>query len=72
MVVRLDRVDWRMERRVAAVAAVAESGGMVLVLFGVSEDEDGEEDEEMTLSDCRTAREDSRPAIVDAKAWMLS
>ena len=72
------RVLWRMERRVAKVAASVLEGGIMPVDAGlalalaswlVSE---VVEVEEMTFRDCRTAREDRRLAIVDAKAWMES
>lgn len=68
MVVRFERVDWRIERRVAAVAAsVLVVGSCVPLLSGFSDVV-----VEMTFSDWRTAREERREAIVEAKAWMES
>lgn len=64
-------MDCRIERRVAAVAAsVLLAGNVFVPPSDFSEDEDG--DVEMTLSDCRTAREERSEAIVDANAWMES
>lgn len=70
MVVRFERVDWRIERRVAAVAAsVLVEGRDVLSDFPEDEDEDVVE---ITFRDWRTAREERSEAIVEAKAWIES
>lgn len=65
---RFARVDWRIERRVAAVAAsVLVVGSPVALMSDFSEVL-----VEMTFRDWRTAREERREAIVEAKAWIES
>lgn len=67
----LARVLWRIERSVAAVAADAESAGMDVGPSDVDADVTEEAGATM-FSDWRTAREERRPATVEAKAWIES